>query len=249
MKKDPQNAPKNGSKPSATSDSKRSHDGKVNQLLAPLSSNNLFDQDDEGLQARIQELTEELAPLGADERLLFDRLVIVLRRLHRLNQNAPDFPDAQWIRLEAMTSREFWKAHAELHKLKARHRKEAAERSKNRTLPEVPDEAFEDWRERIVIDPQVSRVWPVVKGTDLEAEYICSMIEDDWTYDDIREKYPQLRESDIRACLECESEGKGGRWEGGLEPITPQFPDGYRRPPELDYPFKPKPSPRFRGSG
>ncbi len=182
------------------------------------------------LELRIQQLKDDLAPEGANELVLFDRIVVQLRRLHRAQKNEPDEPNALWMRYETMADRGFWKAHAEFHKLRAQHRQEAAERAAQE--PEEPMQDVRDWRERIEMVPEIDPDYPVVKGTDLTVEYVCSMLADRWSFRDILDRFPKLHAADLLACRLCEIEGKCCKWPDGKEPHDPQWP--WALPPDAE---------------
>lgn len=73
--------------------------------------------------------------------------------------------------------------------------------------PEVPAAAATvplpaaSWRERLVIDPEVSDASPVVRGTWITVAHVVSLIVDGWSWADILRDHPELTEDDIRACL------------------------------------------------
>lgn len=58
-----------------------------------------------------------------------------------------------------------------------------------------------DWRERIVIDPNILAGKPVVKGTRLAVEFIVDLMAQGWSQDQILVSYPRLTSDDILACL------------------------------------------------
>ncbi|MGE3821289.1 MAG: DUF433 domain-containing protein [Isosphaeraceae bacterium] len=57
------------------------------------------------------------------------------------------------------------------------------------------------WEDRLTVDPNVSQVSPVVRGTWVTAEQVVSLIVDGWTWSDVLRTHPELTEDDIRACL------------------------------------------------
>lgn len=63
-----------------------------------------------------------------------------------------------------------------------------------------------DWRERIVLDPNILAGKPVVRGTRLAVEFIIDLLAQGWTEDEILRNYPGLVPEDIRACLRYASE-------------------------------------------
>jgi len=58
-----------------------------------------------------------------------------------------------------------------------------------------------DWKERIIIDPEILTGKPVVKGTRLAVEFIVSLLGQGWSEADILQNYPGLTREDILACL------------------------------------------------
>ncbi|MBI3942927.1 MAG: DUF433 domain-containing protein [Chloroflexi bacterium] len=58
-----------------------------------------------------------------------------------------------------------------------------------------------DWRERIVIDPDILVGKPVIRGTRLAVEFIVDLLAQGWAEPDILQNYPGLTQADIRACL------------------------------------------------
>jgi uncharacterized protein (DUF433 family) len=58
-----------------------------------------------------------------------------------------------------------------------------------------------DWKERIIIDPEVLTGKPIVKGTRLAVEFIVGLLAQGWSENDILENYPGLTREDILACL------------------------------------------------
>ena len=63
-----------------------------------------------------------------------------------------------------------------------------------------------DWRERIVIDPDVLVGKPVVKGTRMAVEFVVDLLARGWTIPQVLQEYDHLTELDIRACLAYASE-------------------------------------------
>lgn len=58
-----------------------------------------------------------------------------------------------------------------------------------------------DWKERIIIDPEVLTGKPIVKGTRLAVEFIVGLLAQGWSENDILQNYPGLTREDILACL------------------------------------------------
>jgi len=58
-----------------------------------------------------------------------------------------------------------------------------------------------DWRDRIVIDPEVLVGKPVIKGTRLAVTFVIDLLARGWSEQTILDNYPGLTREDIRACL------------------------------------------------
>ena len=58
-----------------------------------------------------------------------------------------------------------------------------------------------DWRDRIVVDPEILVGKPVIKGTRLAVEFIIGLLAQGWNEADILRNYPGLTRQDIQACL------------------------------------------------
>jgi uncharacterized protein (DUF433 family) len=58
-----------------------------------------------------------------------------------------------------------------------------------------------DWKERIIIDPEVLTGKPIVRGTRLAVEFIVGLLAQGWSENDILQNYPGLTREDILACL------------------------------------------------
>ena len=58
-----------------------------------------------------------------------------------------------------------------------------------------------DWRDRIVVDPNVLVGKPVIKGTRMSVEFVVDLLARGWTFDQILHDYDHLTPEDIRACL------------------------------------------------
>jgi uncharacterized protein (DUF433 family) len=63
-----------------------------------------------------------------------------------------------------------------------------------------------NWRERIVIDPNILVGKPVVRGTRLAVEFIIDLMAQGWTEEEILRNYPGLTREDLQACLSYVSE-------------------------------------------
>jgi len=58
-----------------------------------------------------------------------------------------------------------------------------------------------EWRDRIVVDPEILKGKPIIKGTRISVEFILELLANGWTEQQIRENYPQLKKEDIQASL------------------------------------------------
>lgn len=58
-----------------------------------------------------------------------------------------------------------------------------------------------DWKDRIVIDPEILVGKPVIKGTRLAVEFIVELLAQGWGESEILRNYPGITHEDITACL------------------------------------------------
>ncbi len=58
-----------------------------------------------------------------------------------------------------------------------------------------------NWRDRIVIDPQVLIGKPTIRGSRISVEFVVELLAAGWREEQVLESYPNLSEQDIRACL------------------------------------------------
>ena len=58
-----------------------------------------------------------------------------------------------------------------------------------------------EWKDRIVVDPNILVGKPIIKGTRLSVDFIVELLAEGWTEDQIKENYPGISTEDIRACL------------------------------------------------
>jgi uncharacterized protein (DUF433 family) len=63
-----------------------------------------------------------------------------------------------------------------------------------------------DWRQRIVIDPDVLVGKPVIKGTRISVELIIDLMARGYSKDQILEQYDHITADDLQACLAYASE-------------------------------------------
>jgi uncharacterized protein (DUF433 family) len=58
-----------------------------------------------------------------------------------------------------------------------------------------------DWRERIIIDPEILVGTPLIKGTRIAVEFVIDLLARGWTAEQIIKEYDHLSIEDIHACL------------------------------------------------
>jgi uncharacterized protein (DUF433 family) len=58
-----------------------------------------------------------------------------------------------------------------------------------------------DWRERIVIDPDILAGKPIVRGARIAVEFIIDLLAQGWTEAELLRNYPGLVHEDVQACL------------------------------------------------
>ena len=63
-----------------------------------------------------------------------------------------------------------------------------------------------DWRQYIVVDPDVLVGKPIVKGTRISVELLLDRLADGWNYDDILAAYPHLTREQVQAAVTFASE-------------------------------------------
>lgn len=61
------------------------------------------------------------------------------------------------------------------------------------------------WKDRIIFEKSIALGKPIIKGTRITVDFVLDLMSNGWSYDDIKENYPQLTSQDIRACLEYAS--------------------------------------------
>jgi uncharacterized protein (DUF433 family) len=58
-----------------------------------------------------------------------------------------------------------------------------------------------DWRERIIVDPNILVGKPIIKGTRISVEFVIDHLARGWTVEQILKEYDHLTLEDIQACL------------------------------------------------
>jgi len=64
----------------------------------------------------------------------------------------------------------------------------------------------EEWKERIIVDPEILAGKPIIKGTRISVEFILDLLANGWTTENILKNYPQLKREDIFAVLKYATE-------------------------------------------
>ena len=49
---------------------------------------------------------------------------------------------------------------------------------------------FNDWEDRIVVDPKILVGKPVIRGTRLSVEFVLGLLANDWTIEKVLDEYP-----------------------------------------------------------
>jgi uncharacterized protein (DUF433 family) len=63
-----------------------------------------------------------------------------------------------------------------------------------------------NWKDRIVVDPDILVGKPIIKGTRISVELILDRTADGWSMDDILRAYPHLSREDVLAALSFAAE-------------------------------------------
>lgn len=58
-----------------------------------------------------------------------------------------------------------------------------------------------DWKERVIVDPDIHHGDPCIKGTRIPVSIIVGSVADKMSLEEVRAAYPQLSVEDIRAAL------------------------------------------------
>lgn len=58
-----------------------------------------------------------------------------------------------------------------------------------------------DWRDRIVVDPEICHGKPCIKGTRIMVSVILDCLSAGWSEGEILAQYPALKPEDIRASV------------------------------------------------
>ncbi len=58
-----------------------------------------------------------------------------------------------------------------------------------------------DWKDRIVVDPEILFGKPIIKGTRISVDLIMDRLADGWTLEDIMAAYPRVTRADVLAAI------------------------------------------------
>jgi len=58
-----------------------------------------------------------------------------------------------------------------------------------------------DWKDHIVVHPEILVGKPIIKGTRISVELIMDRLADGWTLEDITAAYPRVTRSDVLAAI------------------------------------------------
>ena len=58
-----------------------------------------------------------------------------------------------------------------------------------------------DWRERVVVDPEILVGKPVIRGTRIAVEMVIELLGRGYTQEQVLQQYDHLVPEDIQACL------------------------------------------------
>jgi uncharacterized protein (DUF433 family) len=58
-----------------------------------------------------------------------------------------------------------------------------------------------EWKNQIVIDPEILTGKPLIKGTRISVEFVIDLLARGWSTKKILDEYKHLKEDDVQACL------------------------------------------------
>ncbi len=58
-----------------------------------------------------------------------------------------------------------------------------------------------EWKDRIVVDPDILIGKPIIKGTRISVDLIMDRLADGWTLEDITTAYPRVTRDDVLAAI------------------------------------------------
>ena len=63
-----------------------------------------------------------------------------------------------------------------------------------------------DWKERIVVDPEVAFGKPRIKGTRISVDFLMGLFAAGWSEDAVLQNYPHLTREDLQAVFALAAE-------------------------------------------
>lgn len=184
-------------------------------------------------QAIAEGILAELDPQGVVEMVLARQVILATLRLGRVagEEAMTEIGDAAWSRAQTQAEGTLYKALAELRKLRSIKKEPrepiaavpgptppVLEPQPIEPVPPKPDSSAPagttsgpvPWRERVTIDPAISKRWPVLRGTTITVDHIMALYEEGKTSSEILTYYPELSEDDLLICQACEEAGGSG---------------------------------------
>lgn len=147
-------------------------------------------------RAYLHLIRADLAPIGALEGLLADRVALLAWRLKvasdRERYAKPDRAVSR-SRSARLVDREFRRAHDQFRSIRAERRQVA----KSEDLPARDLSTSSHLKKEALIGDGT----PLIKGTLISAGRVIGHIVEGWSWSEILAIYPELSESDIRECL------------------------------------------------
>lgn len=58
-----------------------------------------------------------------------------------------------------------------------------------------------NWKEHIVVNPDILVGKPIIKGTRISVEFLLDRFADGWSYDEILDAYPHLTHEQVQAAV------------------------------------------------
>lgn len=138
-------------------------------------------------------LHAELAPHGLIEEILVDRIIAAFWVLASEGDDHDPWSEPAMQAEESLCMT--------LSTLKSLRPDVAVFASTDDSPSKLDDEWGDAWRDRLIMDPDISAESPVVRGTWITVDQVISRIVDGWTWDDLLRAHPELTKDDIRACL------------------------------------------------
>ena len=58
-----------------------------------------------------------------------------------------------------------------------------------------------EWKDKIIIDPEILAGKPLIKGTRISVEFVIALLARGWSTKQILEECKHIKEDDVQACL------------------------------------------------